>query len=84
MADPTKQKQSILFASSKYGFTALKSKAEAWCVKFLELNTDTAIDHLLYADANSLSLLKKSPVLMKEVMQEVFEKLETLKRKYDG
>jgi hypothetical protein len=108
IADPTKQKQSILFASSKYGFTALKSKAEAWCVKFLELNTDTAIDHLLYADANSLSLLKKasmnyisshgkdimacesfpllneSPVLMKEVMQEVFEKLETLKRKYDG
>lgn len=32
----------------------------------------------------SFPLLNESPVLMKEVMQEVFEKLETLKRKYDG
>jgi hypothetical protein len=107
IVDPTKQKQSILFASGKYGVTALKSKAEAWCVKFLELNFNTAIDHLLYADANSLPLLKKaamdyitchgkqimtcesfqllkeSPVLMEEVMRELIEQLETLKRKRD-
>jgi hypothetical protein len=60
ITDPTKQNQSILFAAGKYGFTALKSKAEAWCVKFLELDSDTAISHLLYADANSLVLLKNT------------------------
>jgi hypothetical protein len=112
ITDPIKQNQSVLFAASKYGFAALKSKAEAWCVKFLELDSDTAIGHLLYADANSLPLLKnaamnfitsrgenimscesfpllnESPVLMKEVMQGLFkrmqgltEQLETLKRK---
>jgi hypothetical protein len=60
ITDPTKQNQSILYAAGKYGFTALKSKAEAWCVKFLELDSDTAISHLLYADANSLMLLKNT------------------------
>jgi hypothetical protein len=58
ITDPTKQNQSILFAASKYGFTALKSKAEAWCVKFIEFDAQNVINHLLYADANSLSLLK--------------------------
>jgi hypothetical protein len=60
ITDPIKQNQSILYAAGKYGFTAVKSKAEAWCVKFLELDSDTAISHLLYADANSLMLLKNA------------------------
>jgi hypothetical protein len=54
------ESQSILYAASKYGFTALKSKAEAWCVKFLELDATNVINHLLYAGANSLLLLKKA------------------------
>jgi hypothetical protein len=60
ITDPIKQNQSILFAAGKYGFTALKSKAEAWCVKFLKLDAKTAISHLLYADANTLPLLKNT------------------------
>jgi hypothetical protein len=107
ITDPMKRNQSILYAAGKYGFTALKSKAEAWCVKFLKLDSNTAITHLLYADANSLPLLKRaamksiachgkeimvcesfpllreSPVLMTEVMGELMEQLETLKRKRD-
>jgi hypothetical protein len=60
ITDPMKQNQSILYAAGKYGFTALRSKAEAWCRKFLELDSDKAITHLLYADANSLPLLKNA------------------------
>ena len=58
--DPTKQSQSLLYAAGKYGFGALKSKAEAWCVKFLDLNAENATKYLLHADANSLSLLKEA------------------------
>jgi hypothetical protein len=60
ITDPMKQNQSILYAAGKYGFTALKSKAEAWCVKFLKLDAKTAISYLLYADANTLPLLKNT------------------------
>jgi hypothetical protein len=60
ITDPTKQNQSILFAAGKYGFSALKSKAEVWCVKFVKLDAQNVINHLLYADANSLSQLKEA------------------------
>ena len=50
----------ILSAAGKYGFTALKSEAEAWHAKFLNLTVDNVIDYLLHADANALLLAKKA------------------------
>lgn len=60
LTDPRHQSKSILFAAGKYGFIGLKSKAEAWCVKFLSLDAANAIKCLVYADANSLLLLKNA------------------------
>eukprot|EP00956_Cyclotella_meneghiniana_P025944 scaffold55148_cov49-Cyclotella_meneghiniana.AAC.13 len=52
----------LLDASGKYGFTELKSKAEAWHVINLqqEFTIDNAVDELLYADGKSCPLLKKA------------------------
>eukprot|EP00956_Cyclotella_meneghiniana_P024124 scaffold48121_cov54-Cyclotella_meneghiniana.AAC.4 len=52
----------ILDASGKYGFTKLKSKAEAWHVKNLKdtLVVDNVVDELLYAEGKSCPLLKKA------------------------
>ena len=58
LLDSEKQNQSILRAAAKYGFSSLRMKAEAWIVKLYELKVDTAIECLLYADGNNLSLLK--------------------------
>ena len=49
----------ILDASGKYGLSALRSKAEAWHVKNLNLSVDNAIDELLYADGTHCLLIKK-------------------------
>eukprot|EP00956_Cyclotella_meneghiniana_P010909 scaffold15241_cov65-Cyclotella_meneghiniana.AAC.2 len=52
----------ILDASGKYGFTQIKSQAEAWYVKKVEQNftVDNVIDELLYADGKNCPLLKKA------------------------
>jgi len=52
----------VLDAAVKYGFTELKSFAEAWHVKNLQKNftKDNVVDELLYADGKSCPLLKKS------------------------
>eukprot|EP00956_Cyclotella_meneghiniana_P016031 scaffold25077_cov48-Cyclotella_meneghiniana.AAC.7 len=51
----------VLDAAVKYGFTELKSFAEAWHVKNLQNNftKDNVVDELLYADGKSCPLLKK-------------------------
>ena len=54
--------KAILIASGKYGFTALKSEAEAWRVKNLNLTIDNAVDELLYADATHCLDLKKASI----------------------
>eukprot|EP00956_Cyclotella_meneghiniana_P021471 scaffold39184_cov22-Cyclotella_meneghiniana.AAC.4 len=52
----------LLDASGKYGFSEIKSKAEAWHVINLqqEFTIDNAVDELLYADGKSCPLLKKA------------------------
>eukprot|EP00956_Cyclotella_meneghiniana_P027679 scaffold62721_cov23-Cyclotella_meneghiniana.AAC.1 len=52
----------ILDASEKYGFTELKSAAEAWHVKILQkkFTVDNVVDELLYADGKNFPLLKRS------------------------
>ena len=52
----------ILDASEKYGFTQLKSEAEAWHVKNIKQNftVDNVVDELLYADGKNCPLLKKA------------------------
>ena len=52
--------QSILRAAGKYGFSSLKSVAEAWYMKILKLEVDNVIDELLYADANNLLVVKRA------------------------
>ena len=44
-----KHSKQILTASEKYGFTALRSEAEAWLLENMKLTTDNALDELLYA-----------------------------------
>eukprot|EP00956_Cyclotella_meneghiniana_P026016 scaffold55476_cov22-Cyclotella_meneghiniana.AAC.2 len=57
-----KHAKQILDASGKYGFTQLKSEAEAWHVKNIRdtLSVRNVVDELLYADAKSCPLLKKA------------------------
>ena len=49
-------------AAGKYGFTNLKSAAEAWHVKDLKQNftVDNVVDELLYAEGKNCPLLKKA------------------------
>jgi len=61
--EPTMWKEhakEILEASGKYGFNDLKSQAEAWYTKSINLTVDTVIDELLYADSYNLHSLKKA------------------------
>ena len=60
LLDQSKQHQSILRASNKYGLNDLKQEAEGLYVKFHKLTVDNVIDNLLYADGNELALLKKA------------------------
>eukprot|EP00956_Cyclotella_meneghiniana_P032866 scaffold91862_cov51-Cyclotella_meneghiniana.AAC.3 len=74
----------ILDAAGKYGFTELKSEAEAWHVKNMKDNftIDNAVDELLYADGKNCPLLKKAAMdfiadLGEEVIEaESYEKLD--------
>lgn len=52
----------ILDSSAKYGFSDLKSIAEAWYVKNFEANltAENVIDELLYADGMSCPCLKNA------------------------
>ena len=52
--------RSILKAAGKYGFSNIKSEAEAWYMKTLNVKLDNVIDELLYADANNLFDVKKA------------------------
>ena len=54
--------KAILTASGKYGFTALKIEAEAWCVKNLNLTGENAADELLFADGIHCLDLKKAVI----------------------
>eukprot|EP00956_Cyclotella_meneghiniana_P036582 scaffold127602_cov60-Cyclotella_meneghiniana.AAC.5 len=61
--DPTVWKEhtkGIIEASVKYGFTELKSDAEAWYTESKNLTVDTVIDELLYADSYNLKVLKEA------------------------
>ena len=60
--DRKKYSKQILVASGKYGLTALKTEAEAWHVKYLNLTIDNAVDELLYADATHCLDLKKATI----------------------
>lgn len=72
--DPAKHHESILRAAGKYGFSSLRVQAEGWYIKFLGLDIDNAIDHLLHADANNLHHLKKTAMeFIVEHSEEVFK-----------
>ena len=60
--DWKKHSKQILVASGKYGLTTLKTEAEAWHVKNLNLTVDNAVDELLYADATHCLDLKKASI----------------------
>eukprot|EP00956_Cyclotella_meneghiniana_P007523 scaffold10172_cov62-Cyclotella_meneghiniana.AAC.10 len=60
LIDPSHHNKSILRAAGKYGICNLKSEAEFWYVRFLELTVDNVIDNLLYADGNNLLTLRKA------------------------
>ena len=60
--DWKKHSKQILVASGKYGLTALKTEAEAWHVKNLNLTIDNAVDELLYADGTHCLDLKKASI----------------------
>ena len=57
-----KHSKEILKASGKYGFAKLSSDAEVWYIKTMNLTVETAIDELLYADANHCLELKKAVI----------------------
>ena len=60
--DWKKHSKQILVASGKYGLTTLKTEAEAWHVKNLNLTIDNAVDELLYADGTHCLNLKKAVI----------------------
>ena len=53
----------ILQAAGKYGFSALKSEAEAWHLKNLELMVENVIDELLYSDGTHCLDLKNANIM---------------------
>lgn len=52
----------ILIASGKYGFTLLKTEAEVWYLKNLDLTVENAVDELLFADGIHCLDLKKAVI----------------------
>eukprot|EP00956_Cyclotella_meneghiniana_P035239 scaffold112864_cov83-Cyclotella_meneghiniana.AAC.2 len=60
LLDPAFCEKSILRAANKYGFSSLRAGAEAWYMKFLELEVNNVIDNLLHADGNNMKSLKKA------------------------
>ena len=60
--DWKKHSKYILVASGKYGLTALKTEAEAWHVKYMNLTIDNAVDELLYADGTHCLDLKRATI----------------------
>ena len=60
--DWKKHSKQILVAAGKYGFSVLKTEAEAWHVKNLNLTIDNAVDELLYADGTHCLDLKKASI----------------------
>jgi hypothetical protein len=55
-----KQSKFILQAAGKYGFGDLCTEASAWYLKLLDLDVSNAVDTLMYADGNSLTLVKEA------------------------
>ena len=53
-----KHSESILKAASKYGFTSLKTVAEAWYVKSLQFTADNVISKFMEADGDGYVLVK--------------------------
>jgi hypothetical protein len=50
--------EAFLFAAGKYGFSTVRSEAEAWYSKSLKFTVDNAVDEFLKADGNSCNLLR--------------------------
>ena len=68
------QSESILKAAGKYGFNDLRTEAAAWYLKGLQLEVGTVINTLLYADSNSLPLVKNTSIkFIVENAEEVME-----------
>lgn len=54
------QSKFVLQAAGKYGFGDLCTEASAWYLKWLKLGVSNAVDTLMYADGNSLTLVKEA------------------------
>ena len=66
----------IIDASDRYSIVNLKLEAEAVYVKATTITIDNAIDHLLYADAKNLALLKEAVMdFLAENSEEATEKI---------
>jgi hypothetical protein len=72
--DPSKNKESILRVSGKYGMVSMKEEAEIGYLRFLELKVDNAIEHLLFADCQNLTYVKNAVIdFIVENSEKVFE-----------
>jgi hypothetical protein len=72
--DPSKNKESILRVSGKYGMVSMKEEAEIGYLRFLELKVDNAIEHLLFADCLNLTYVKNAVIdFIVENSEKVFE-----------
>eukprot|EP00956_Cyclotella_meneghiniana_P008058 scaffold10745_cov25-Cyclotella_meneghiniana.AAC.2 len=52
--------ETILTAACEYGFNKLKSEAEVWYMKSLELTVENVIDVFLKADGNNCVILREA------------------------
>ena len=68
--------KAIIDATDRYSIVNLKLEAEAVYVKATIITIDNAIDHLLYADAKNLALLKEAVMdFLAENCEEATEKI---------
>ena len=56
------QSKQILVASGKYGFSELRSEAEAMHIRSFSFTVNNAVDELLYADGTHCLVLKKAVI----------------------
>ena len=69
--------ESILNATSKYGFAALKSEAEKWHANSLKFTVDNVVDELRKADGNNHDVVKAA--LLRNLSSNTEKKLWHLK-----